>query len=113
AGLAGVILEAAARRRPVLLDGFIATAAALAAAAIEPASAGCLVAAHRSREKGHDAALQALGLHPLLDLGLRLGEGSGALLALPLLQAAVAVLNEMATFEEAGVSDREEHDATD
>ena len=106
AGLTGVILEGAARRRPVLVDGFIATAAALVAAAVAPGCRGYLVAAHRSQELGHAAALGALGLRPLLDLDLRLGEGTGALLALPLLRAAVAVLNGMATFEDAGVSDR-------
>jgi nicotinate-nucleotide--dimethylbenzimidazole phosphoribosyltransferase len=113
AGLTGVILEAARRRRPVLLDGFIATAAALTAVALAPGCVDYLVAAHRSQELGHTAALAALRLRPLLDLDLRLGEGTGALLALPLLRAAVAVLNEMATFEEAGVSDREERDAAD
>jgi nicotinate-nucleotide--dimethylbenzimidazole phosphoribosyltransferase len=107
AGLAGVILEAAAHRRPVLLDGFIATAAALAAAALAPGCREYLVAGHRSQELGHAAALAALGLRPLLDLDLRLGEGTGALLALPVLRAAVRVLDGMATFEEASVSGRE------
>lgn len=111
AGLAGVILEGASRRLPVVVDGFIATAAALSAAAVAPPCREYLVAAHRSQELGHTAALAALGLHPLLDLDLRLGEGTGALLALPLLRAAVRVLNEMATFEDAGVSDREDRDA--
>jgi nicotinate-nucleotide--dimethylbenzimidazole phosphoribosyltransferase len=110
-GLAGVVLEAAALRRPVLLDGFIATAAALAAAALAPDAREYMFAAHRSQELGHAAALGALGLRPLLDLDLRLGEGTGALLALPLLRAAVRVLNEMATFEEAGVSEEEGSDA--
>jgi nicotinate-nucleotide--dimethylbenzimidazole phosphoribosyltransferase len=107
AGLAGVILEAASQRRPVLIDGFISAAAALAAARITPAATGYMIASHRSQELGHAAALQQLGLKPLLDLDLRLGEGTGALLALPLLDAAVRILNEMATFDEAGVSDRE------
>ena len=107
AGLVGVILEAASRRRPVLLDGFISTAAALVAAALAPGCRDYLVAGHRSQELGHAAALASLGLRPLLDLDLRLGEGTGALLALPILRAALRVLNEMATFEEAGVSGRE------
>jgi nicotinate-nucleotide--dimethylbenzimidazole phosphoribosyltransferase len=108
AGLMGVILEAASLRRPVVIDGFISTAAALAAAAVAPGCRDYMVAAHRSQELGHTAALAGLGLRPLLDLDLRLGEGTGALLALPILRAAVRILNEMATFEEAGVSDREE-----
>src|SRR5207253_3963288 len=111
AGLVGVIVEAASRRRPVLLDGFISTAAALVAVAVAPGCRDYLVAGHRSQELGHAAALASLGLRPLLDLDLRLGEGTGALLALPVLRAAVAVLNEMATFAEAGVSDRDEPDA--
>ena len=108
AGLVGVILESASLRRPVVIDGFIATAAALAAAAVAPGCRDYMVAAHRSQELGHTAALAGLGLRPLLDLDLRLGEGTGALLALPIVRAAVRILNEMATFEEAGVSDRPE-----
>jgi nicotinate-nucleotide--dimethylbenzimidazole phosphoribosyltransferase len=107
AGLVGVILEAASRRRPVVLDGFISTAAALVAVALEPGCRDYLIAGHRSQELGHAAALAGLGLRPLLDLDLRLGEGTGALLALPIVRAAVRVLNEMATFEEAGVSNRD------
>jgi len=107
AGLAGVIMEAASQRKPVVIDGFISGAAALAAARIAPGATGYMVASHRSQELGHAAALQELGLKPLFDLDLRLGEGTGALLALPLLDAAVRTLNEMATFDEAGVSDRE------
>jgi nicotinate-nucleotide--dimethylbenzimidazole phosphoribosyltransferase len=107
AGLAGVIIEAASQRRPVLIDGFISGAAALAAARIAPGTTGYMIASHRSQELGHGAALKELGLKPLLDLDLRLGEGTGALMALPLLDAAVRILNEMATFDEAGVSDRE------
>jgi nicotinate-nucleotide--dimethylbenzimidazole phosphoribosyltransferase len=113
AGLVGVMLEAASRRRPVLLDGFISTAAALVAVALAPACREYLIAGHRSQELGHAAALAALGLRPLLDLDLRLGEGTGALLALPILRAAVRVLNGMATFEEAGVSNREARVAVD
>ena len=102
--LAGVILGAASRRVPVLLDGFVTGAAALVAATIAPAAAGAMVAATRSPEPGHSLVLDRLGLEPLLDLGLRLGEGSGAALALPLVRSAVAILTDMATFEAAGVS---------
>lgn len=103
--LAGVVLGAAAGRAVVLLDGFITGAAALLAVRVAPAAVGYLVAAHRSPEPGHRVILEALGLEPLLDLDLRLGEGSGAALALPLVAAARAVLAEMATFAEAGVTD--------
>jgi nicotinate-nucleotide--dimethylbenzimidazole phosphoribosyltransferase len=89
----------------VLLDGFITSAAALAAARIDAAVLDVLIASHRSPEPGHTLVLEALGLSPLLDLELRLGEGSGAALALPLLRAAVAILEEMATFDDAGVTD--------
>ncbi len=106
AGLAGVILAAAERRRPVIVDGFISGAAALVAEALEPGVTGYLVASHRSHELGHRAVLERLGLRPLLDLDLRLGEGTGAALALPIVRAAVRLLNDMATFDEAGVSDR-------
>jgi nicotinate-nucleotide--dimethylbenzimidazole phosphoribosyltransferase len=107
AGLVGVILEAAHHRKPVILDGFISSAAALVAARLAPSASGYMIASHRSQERGHDAALKALGLRPLLDLDLRLGEGTGAVLALPLVRASVLLLKEMATFDEAGVSDRE------
>jgi nicotinate-nucleotide--dimethylbenzimidazole phosphoribosyltransferase len=103
--LAGLAIGCARRRIVVLLDGFITGAAALAAVRIEPAVRDVLIASHRSPEPGHAYVLQALGLEPLLDLGLRLGEGSGAALALPLLQASIAILDEMATFEQAGVTD--------
>ena len=103
--LAGVALGAARRRQVVLLDGFISSTAALVATRLEPAAREAMVAAHRSPEPGHALVLEALGLEPLLDLGLRLGEGSGAALALPLLEAAVAILGDMATFESAGVTD--------
>jgi nicotinate-nucleotide--dimethylbenzimidazole phosphoribosyltransferase len=103
--LAGVALGAAAERVAVVLDGFIVTAAALVAARLEPAVADYLVAGHLSPEPGHRIGLDALGLEPLLDLELRLGEGTGAALALPLLRAALALLAEMATFDEAGVTD--------
>ena len=103
-GLAGVILGAAAARIPVLLDGFISGAAALIAATICPAARPHLVAAHVSVEVGHRAALDWLGLRPLLDLELRLGEGTGAVLAMPIVDAALAALDEMATFAEAAVA---------
>ena len=105
AALAGVVLGCAARRTPVLVDGFITAAAALVATRLQPRAAGALIAAHRSPEPGHAAVLDALGLEPLLDLDLRLGEGSGAALALPLVASALAILDEMATFDAAGVSD--------
>src|SRR3954469_14567349 len=105
AGLAGVVLGAAAARVPVVIDGFIASVAALAAARIAPHAAGYLIASHRSVEAGPRLVLQALGTKPLLDLDLRLGEGTGAALAMPLIDAALAIAAEMATFASAGVSD--------
>lgn len=105
AGLAGVALGAASHRLPVVIDGFITSAAALVAARLQPSLSGYLLAAHRSVEKGHRFALQALGTRPLLDLDLRLGEGTGAALAFGLIDAALRILHEMATFESAGVSD--------
>ena len=104
AALVGGIVAAASRRVPVLLDGFIATTAAVAADALVPGCRKYLVAAHRSREPGHEVALQHLELSPLLDLEMRLGEASGAAVALPLVLAAVHLHREMATFGEAGVS---------
>ncbi|MET8908248.1 nicotinate-nucleotide--dimethylbenzimidazole phosphoribosyltransferase [Micromonospora sp. NPDC004551] len=106
AALAGLILGAAARRVPVLLDGVIAVSAALAAAAFAPEAVGAMVAGHRSAEPGATAALRHLGLDPLIDLGLRLGEGTGALLALPVVTGAVRVLHEVATFDSAGVAEK-------
>jgi nicotinate-nucleotide--dimethylbenzimidazole phosphoribosyltransferase len=103
--LTGVCLGAAAARAVVLLDGFVTSAAALVAARLAPPASERMVASHRSPEPGHALVLADLGLRPLLDLGLRLGEGSGAALALPLLTAALAVLADMATFESAGVTD--------
>jgi nicotinate-nucleotide--dimethylbenzimidazole phosphoribosyltransferase len=105
AALAGFLLAAAAARVPAVLDGVIAGAAALAAAAFAPEVTGCLVAGHLSTEPGARRALAALGLRPLLDLDLRLGEGSGALLALPVVQSSARVLRDVATFDSAGVSD--------
>jgi nicotinate-nucleotide--dimethylbenzimidazole phosphoribosyltransferase len=104
AGLTGVILAGAAHRIPVLLDGFIAGAAALAAVRMAPLARHYLIAAHRSAEPGHRHVLEALGLAPYLDLGMRLGEGTGAALAIPLARSAAALLTEMATFKSAGVS---------
>lgn len=109
--MAGVMLGAAAQRVPVVIDGLISTAGALIAAQIAPQVTDYLIASHRGSEPGHIVALEHLGLQPLLDLEMRLGEGTGALLALPLIEAAMRTLNEMATFDEAGVSDREADDA--
>ncbi|MEV4465437.1 nicotinate-nucleotide--dimethylbenzimidazole phosphoribosyltransferase [Micromonospora echinofusca] len=106
AALAGLILGAAARRTPVLLDGVIAVSAALAAAAFAPHAVAAMVAGHRSAEPGATVALRRLGLEPLIDLGLRLGEGTGALLALPVVTGAVRVLHEVATFDSAGVAEK-------
>ena len=103
--LAGAVLGGARARMVVVLDGFISAASALLAARLGPRSTGFLVAGHRSTEPGHTAILEELGLAPLLDLSLRLGEGSGAALALPLVGSAIAVLGEMATFESADVTD--------
>lgn len=106
AAIAGLVLGAAARQVPVVLDGVIAGSAALVAAALAPSCVDACVAGHRSVEPGHAVALDRLGLVPLVDLQLRLGEGTGALLALPLVQAAVRALREMATFDAAGVVER-------
>ncbi len=103
--LVGIALGAAERRMTILVDGFISAAAALIVHRLCPGIGDYLIAAHLSPEPGHRLLLNELGLEPLLDLGLRLGEGSGAALALPLVRAAVAILEEMATFESAGVTD--------
>jgi nicotinate-nucleotide--dimethylbenzimidazole phosphoribosyltransferase len=107
AALAGFIIAAAALRVPVILDGVIAGSAALAACALAPAAADCLIAGHRSAEPGHGIALHYLSLRPLVDLDLRLGEGTGALLALPIVQSAARVLREVATFDSAGVTEKD------
>lgn len=107
AGLTGLILGGAFCRIPVVLDGFIAGAGALIAASLEPLCRDYLVASHLSVEPGHKAALDSLGLQPLLNLDLRLGEGTGACFGIGLVQASIKVLTKMATFEEAGVSERE------
>ncbi len=104
-GIAGLILGAASRRIPVVIDGFISTAGALIAFAIAPVVKDYLFAAHTSVEKGHRVMLQAMGLNPILDLGLRLGEGTGAALAMLMIEAGLKIYKEMATFQEAGVSD--------
>ena len=107
AGLAGVMIAAASQRVPVVVDGFISTAAAMIAAAIAPGVRDYLIGAHQSVEIGHQAMLRYLHLHPLLDLNLRLGEGTGAALAFHLAEASTRILRQMATFDEAGVSDKE------
>ena len=106
AALAGFIVGGAARRVPVVVDGVIAGAALLVAADLCPRALAFTFAGHRSTEPGATAVLEHLGLEPLLDLGMRLGEGSGACLALPVLEASARVLAEMATFDSAGVSDK-------
>jgi nicotinate-nucleotide--dimethylbenzimidazole phosphoribosyltransferase len=107
AAMAGFYLQAAESGVPVLIDGFIASAAALAAKEIEPQASDWMLASHISHENGHALALAALGLSALIDFEMRLGEGSGAALVVPLLQSAIALHNEMATFESAGVTDKD------
>jgi nicotinate-nucleotide--dimethylbenzimidazole phosphoribosyltransferase len=108
AGLAGVVLACASRRVPVLVDGFITGAAALIAAAIAPGAKQFMLASHLSGEPGHRLMLELLDLEPLLYMGMRLGEGTGAALAMHIVEAACRVLDEMVTFQEAGVMDLEE-----
>ncbi len=108
--LTGVVLGAARERRVVVLDGFISGAAALIAHSLSPHARDYMVAGHVSAEAGHRIVLSHLGLDPLLDLEMRLGEGTGAVLAMGLVEAAAACLADMATFAEAGVSDREPED---
>ncbi len=107
-GLAGVMLAAGARRIPVVIDGFIPGAAAIVATALAPRLSGFLIAGHVSAEAGHRIMLEHLKLKPLVDLGMRLGEGTGAAIGMFLCEAATRVLAEMATFAEAGVSERSE-----
>ncbi|GCE17081.1 nicotinate-nucleotide--dimethylbenzimidazole phosphoribosyltransferase [Dictyobacter kobayashii] len=107
AGLVGVILAAAAHRIPVIIDGFISSAAALVAVALAPAARDYLFAGHLSVERGHRLILEKLGLEPLLTLHLRLGEGTGAVLAMHIIEGALRTHSEMSTFAEAGVSDKE------
>ncbi len=106
AALCGFVVGAASERVPVIIDGVIAAAASLLATAFAPAVAGYLIFGHRSSEPGSSAVLEELGADPVLDLGMRLGEGSGAVLAVPVVQAAAKILREMATFDAAGVSDK-------
>jgi len=106
AAIAGFVLGAAAHRVPVILDGVIADSAALVAAALVPDAVHAMVAGHRSAEPGATVALRHLGLEPLVDLGMRLGEGTGAVLAWPILASAVRVLHDVATFDSAGVAEK-------
>jgi nicotinate-nucleotide--dimethylbenzimidazole phosphoribosyltransferase len=103
-GIAGIILGCASKRIPVVIDGFISSAGALIAYAIEPKSAYHMIPSHCSVEKGHRVALAHLGLKPLFDFDMRLGEGTGAAIGISITEAAVKILNEMATFSSAGVS---------
>ena len=105
-GLAGAILGAAANRRPVVIDGFISTAAAIVAVTLAPQVRDYLIAAHCSQELGHRLMMDWLGVQPLLDMHMRLGEGTGAALAISLVEASCKILDEMATFGEAGVSEK-------
>jgi nicotinate-nucleotide--dimethylbenzimidazole phosphoribosyltransferase len=107
AGIAGVILGAASRRVPVIIDGFISTAGALVASKINPRAVNFMIASHVSQEPGHKVMLDLLGLEPMIFMRMRLGEGTGAVLAMNLVEAAVKIIREMATFEEAGVSKEE------
>jgi nicotinate-nucleotide--dimethylbenzimidazole phosphoribosyltransferase len=103
--IAGICLGGAAARVPIVVDGFISTAGALIAYALEPACAEYMFSAHRSQEPGHAAMLEKMGLRPILDLDMRLGEGTGSALAMLVIEAALKIFREMATFGEAGVSD--------
>jgi len=105
-GLAGVMLGAASKNIPVMVDGFISTAAAMVAASLAPQCKDYLISAHRSKENGHGIMLEWLGLKPLLDLDMRLGEGTGSALGISIAEAACKILAEMATFDEAGVSEK-------
>jgi nicotinate-nucleotide--dimethylbenzimidazole phosphoribosyltransferase len=104
AGIAGVILGAAALRCPVVVDGFISSAAALVAARLAPLAAKYMIASHLSHERGHARLLETIGLKPVLQLDMRLGEGTGAALLFPIIDAAGRIMREMATFDSAGVS---------
>jgi nicotinate-nucleotide--dimethylbenzimidazole phosphoribosyltransferase len=104
AGLVGVILGAAALRRPVVIDGFISSIAALTAARMAPHALSCMIPSHVSEERGHRLLLEQLGMEPMMDLKMRLGEGTGAALGFHFINAAVLIMKEMATFESAGVS---------
>ncbi|MFK7695653.1 nicotinate-nucleotide--dimethylbenzimidazole phosphoribosyltransferase [Paenibacillus sp. HJGM_3] len=104
AGLVGVILGAAAHRCPVVIDGFISSAAALVASRLAPASAAYMLPSHLSQEQGHRQLLASIGLKPMLEMEMRLGEGTGAALGFPIVEVAMKIMNEMATFESAGIS---------
>jgi nicotinate-nucleotide--dimethylbenzimidazole phosphoribosyltransferase len=105
-GIAGLILAGAKHRIPVVIDGFISGAAALIAASLSPKVKPYLIASHQSVEQGHRGLLEYLHLKPLMNLDLRLGEGTGAALGIFLVEASLKILNEMATFSEAGVSEK-------
>jgi len=107
AGIAGFLLGAAALRTPVVLDGVVSGAAALVAAALAPTASHAWIAGHRSVEPAHTLALEHLGLAPALDLALRVGEGTGALLAVPVVTAAARALADVATFDAAGVTEKD------
>lgn len=111
--MAGLILGAAARRTPVVIDGFISTAAALCAAGLAPQAKSYLIPSHLSEEPGHRIALQQLGLSPMLQMNMRLGEGTGAALLFPMIDTTQRIMKDMATFEQAGVSGRSESDGKD
>jgi nicotinate-nucleotide--dimethylbenzimidazole phosphoribosyltransferase len=104
AAIAGMVLGAAAHRIAVVIDGFICTAGAAVACAIAPDARGAIIAGHLSQEPGHRVLLEGMGVKPLLQLDMRLGEGTGAVLTFPLIESAVRIYNEMATFDSAGVS---------
>lgn len=106
--MAGAILEAASMRLPVLVDGFISSVSALLASRIDKRASDYLIIGHQSQERGHRQVLQVLGKTPLVDLQLRLGEGTGAALAYPIVRAASRMINEMATFQSAGISEKSE-----
>ena len=108
ATMLGAVLQATRERRVILVDGFITTAVVMVAQALQPHVLPYCLFAHRSGERGHTLLLEHLGAQPVLDLGMRLGEGSGAALAWPLLQSACALLRDMASFAQAGVSTRDE-----
>ncbi|RKN72950.1 nicotinate-nucleotide--dimethylbenzimidazole phosphoribosyltransferase [Paenibacillus ginsengarvi] len=107
AGLVGVILGAAANRCPVVVDGFISSVAALVASRIAPVAKGFMLPSHLSHERGHRLLMEHLGLRPILQMDMRLGEGTGAVMTFPIVEASMKLMNEMATFESAGVSGKE------
>jgi nicotinate-nucleotide--dimethylbenzimidazole phosphoribosyltransferase len=105
-GIAGLVIGAAAKRIPVVIDGFISTAGALIAYCLEPKTRDYMFAAHKSQEIGHKAMLDKMGLRPILDLDLRLGEGTGAALAILIIEGGLKIYRDMATFEKAGVTNK-------